>query len=104
MKKLALSAFLGASLFSISAFAGEWAGTISDSGCAAKHADASEKSQACVKSCIQNRGMAAVFVTDGKVLKFSDSSKDKIADHLGHKVTISGKLDGDTITVDSVKM
>jgi len=25
-------------------------------------------------------------------------------DHLGHKVTVTGKLDGDTITIDSVKM
>ena len=43
-----------------------------------------------------------MFVTDGKVIKIANA--DKVMDHLGHKVTITGKLDGDTVTIDSVKM
>jgi hypothetical protein len=27
-----------------------------------------------------------------------------VADHLGHKVTVTGDLEGDTVTIDSVKM
>ena len=103
MKKFAISFDLGASLFSFSAFAETWSGTISDAHCGAKHADASDKSKACVESCVKG-GAAPVFVSDGKVLKISEDSKDKVMAHLGHKVTLTGKLDGDTVTVDSVKM
>lgn len=100
MKRLAFSFILGAGLC---AFGGEWSGTISEAGCGLKHADASEKSVACVKKCVE-KGAAPVFVTDGKMLKISDDSKSKIMDHLGHKVTITGKLEGDTVSIDSVKM
>ena len=86
----------------LSAWAGEWKGTISDAKCGAKHADASDKSQGCVKACVKG-GSAAVFITeDGKVLKIHNA--DAVADHLGHKVTLTGKLDGDSVHVDSVKM
>ena len=98
MKKFAVG-FLALAL---SAVAAEWKGTISDAGCGKKHADASEKSQACVKKCVGG-GAAAVFVTeDGTVLKIHNA--DAVKDHLGHKVTVTGKLDGDSVHVDSVKM
>jgi hypothetical protein len=41
-------------------------------------------------------------VSDGKVYKVSN--QDKVVAHAGHKVTLSGTMDGDTIKVDSVKM
>jgi hypothetical protein len=94
---------LAASIFAVSAMAESWTGTISDSKCGAKHADASEKSMACVKACV-GRGGEAVFVVGDKVLKLDAASKDKITPHLGHKVMINGKLDGVTVTVDSVEM
>ncbi|HYP14755.1 MAG TPA: hypothetical protein VEQ63_12580 [Bryobacteraceae bacterium] len=99
MKKLTF-AF---ALLAVSAFAAEWKGTISDSGCGAKHADASEGSMACVKKCVGG-GAKAVFVSEGKVLKIDEASMDKVKEHLGHKVVLTGKLDGETVTVDSVKM
>ena len=94
---------LAASLFAVSAMAESWTGTISDAACGAKHADASEKSQACVKSCMK-RGGDAVLVVGDKVIKIDAASKEKIADHLGHKVVIDGELKGEAITVASVKM
>ena len=39
---------------------------------------------------------------DGKIYKIAD--QDKVTEHAGQKVTITGKMDGDTIEVDSVKM
>jgi len=93
--------FLVSSLFAVSSFAATMNGTISDSKCAAKHADASDKSMSCVKSCIKG-GASAVFVSDGKVYKIADASK--VAEHLGHKVTIQGTVDGDTVSIDSLKM
>ena len=97
MKKL----LLASSLFAVSAFAAEWKGTISDAKCGAAHADASEKSMKCVAGCVKG-GQAPVFVSEGKVFKLKDASK--VTEHLGHKVVLMGKLDGDTIDVSEVKM
>ena len=96
MKKFAFVA-----LFAACAFAGEWKGVISDAKCGAAHADASEKSMKCVNGCVKG-GQKAVLVSDGKVMQIAN--QDAVSQHLGHKVTVSGKLDGDTVTVDSVKM
>jgi hypothetical protein len=41
-------------------------------------------------------------VTDGKVYKIDDVGK--VQDHIGHKVTITGELKGDTVQVEIVKM
>jgi hypothetical protein len=55
----------------------------------------------CAQSCLR-RGAAAVLATDdGKIYKITE--QDKVKDSAGKKVTVSGKLTGDTISVDSVK-
>lgn len=98
MKKIA---FLF-SLFAASMFAAEMTGTISDAKCGKAHMDASEKSMKCAQACVKG-GKAAVFVTsDGKVLTIAN--QDKAVEHVGHKVTVDGKVDGDSITIDSLKM
>src|SRR5258708_4806022 len=99
MKKFAML-----SLFAMSAFAASWTGYVSDSGCGAKHADGSEKSMKCVSSCVKNKGAAPVLLVGDKVYKIDDASKDKVMDHLGHKVTVTGKMDGETVMIDSVSM
>ncbi|HUQ90050.1 MAG TPA: hypothetical protein VM120_00130 [Bryobacteraceae bacterium] len=99
MKKIAM-----VSLFAMSAFAASWTGYVSDANCGAKHADGSEKSMKCASACVKNKGAGAVLVVGDKVMKIDDASKAKVMDHLGHKVTVMGKADGDTITIDSVKM
>jgi hypothetical protein len=94
---------LGLSLaLALSAMAGEWSGYISDASCAAKQGAkvASASHAACAKSCI-GRGDAAVLVTeDGTVYKIAN--KDQVAEYAGQKVTISGNLSKDTITVAKV--
>lgn len=97
MKKLVLGLMATAGLM----MADSWQGTISDAKCGKGHADASEKSMKCVQGCVKG-GVAPVFVVGDKVLKIKNA--DKVMDHLGHKVTVTGKLDGDTVTVESVKM
>jgi len=84
--------------------ADSWSGFISDSMCGAKHTGADEKDAKCAQMCVKEHGADPVFVTDGKVYKFSADSKDKVMAHVGHKVTIDGKMEGDTITVSDVKM
>jgi hypothetical protein len=87
-------------LAAMSAFAADWTGYVIDKNCASKKEKWGDV--ACAQDCIK-KGAAAVFVTeDGKV--YTVSNQDKIKEHAGHKVTITGKMDGDTITVDEVKM
>jgi len=99
VKKLVISSAMALSLLSLSAFAETYNAYISDSKCAAKHA--ADMNAKCVQSCVKG-GASPVAVVGDKVYKLNDASK--VTDHLGHKVVITGKVDGDTMTVDSVKM
>jgi len=101
MKKfLAASALMA--FGSLSAFAGEWTGYIADSKC--KHVDGTQAHIDCTAKCIKG-GADVVFVTaDNKVLKIDKASMDKVTPHYGHKVTVTGKVDGDTLKVDTIKM
>ena len=100
MKKFLVSATL-LSMSAFSAFAGEWTGIIGDSKCAAAGKANAEAHADCAVKCVKG-GAAPVFVVGDKVYKISNT--DKVMDHVGHKVTINGNVEGDTITVDSVKM
>ncbi|MFN7924422.1 MAG: hypothetical protein U0Q16_30240 [Bryobacteraceae bacterium] len=82
---------------SLMALGAEWTGAISESGCGAKHANGG--AEKCVSGCVK-KGAAPVFVTDGKVIKIANA--EKVMDHLGKKVKLTGKLEGETVTVDSV--
>jgi hypothetical protein len=99
VKKIVFSSVMALSLFSLSAFAEEFNAYISDSKCGAKHA--ADMNAKCVASCIKG-GASPIAVVGDKVYKIDDA--DKVKDHLGHKVIITGKADGDKLTVDSVKM
>jgi hypothetical protein len=82
------------------ALAGEWTGYISDSKCGKAHNDGSDKSIACVRSCVKG-GMKPVLVSDDKVINIANP--DKIpADLLGKKVTLSGDLEGNAVTISTI--
>jgi hypothetical protein len=87
-------------LATVSGMAADWTGYIIDQACAGKKE--MRGNVACAQSCIK-RGSPAVLVTDeGQIYKIAD--QDKVKEHAGQKVTITGKMEGDTIKVDSVKM
>ena len=87
-------------LTTVSGMAADWTGYVIDQACAAKKE--MRGNVECAQSCIK-RGSPAVLVTDdGQIIKIAD--QDKVKEHAGHKVTITGKMDGDAIKVDSVKM
>ena len=88
-------------LFAMGAFSAEMTGVISDAKCGAAHEK--KLNEACVKKCVEG-GLAPVFVSDGKVYKINDASRDKVTDHLGHKVKVNGSVEGDTITIESISM
>jgi hypothetical protein len=86
-------------LASISAMAAEFSGYIIDKNCASKKA--MWGNEACAQSCMK-RGAPAVLATeDGKV--YAITEQDKVKALAGKKVTITGKAEGDTISVESVK-
>ncbi len=94
---------LGLSLWAASAFGATMTGYVSDAKCGKAHQDGSEKSVKCVEACVKG-GVAPVFISGDKMYKLDDASKEKVMDHLGHKVTVNGSVKGDTLTINSVKM
>jgi hypothetical protein len=96
MKRLLTASLLGLALFSCSALAEDLTGVFTCAKC--KHTEASDAN--CAKHCIKS-GVAAIFVTsDGKTLKVANP--DKIGDKVVEKVTVTGSVDGDTLTIESV--
>jgi hypothetical protein len=100
MKKvLAVFAFAA-----MSAMAADWTGYVVDASCAGKQGakSASDDHATCAARCIKGGAAAVLVNSEGKVFKIAN--QDKVTAHAGHKVTITGKMDGDTITVEEVKM
>jgi len=88
----------------MSAMAAEWTGYIVDASCAGKQGAkaASDAHAGCAERCIKGGAAAVLVDPDGKVYKIAN--QDKVTAHAGHKVTLTGKMAGDTITVDDVKI
>ena len=99
MKRIVLAFVLLLSLFAMTSWADEMTGYISDSKCGAK--GASDSHADCAVKCVKG-GAVPVFVSEGKVYKVSEPAK--VQDHVGHKVTITGTVKGDTVDVQEVKM
>jgi hypothetical protein len=101
MKKLSLVISLGA-IFATAGLSETLTGTVGDSMCGAKHEAASASDVACIKKCVKG-GASPVIISDGKVYQVSADSLAKVTPLLGAKVTVNGKLDGDTIDIASVQ-
>jgi hypothetical protein len=96
MKKLLV--VLG--LATMSAMAADVTGYIVDKNCSTKKEMLGD--EACAKRCL-GRGAPAVLATeDGKI--YTITNQDKVKDAAGKKVTVTGKIENDAITFDSVKM
>ena len=95
-------AFLSWSLFAFAASAAEITGYVSDAKCAKDPAKVeSDAHAACAQACAK-KGAALVFVSGGKVYKIDEQTK--VQEHVGHKVTITGNIEGETLKVDNVRM
>lgn len=96
MRKWILAGFV----FSVCGFADNWNGYIVDQSCASRKNMWSDSE--CVARCVR-RGSEVVLVTeDEKVYKIAnqDAVNKKF---YGKKVTVGGKMEGETITVENVK-
>jgi hypothetical protein len=104
---LALIAAVSMTSFaSVRAAAGTWTGSISDSGCGASHDAMTEHGKKgtdkkCTEMCLL-KGAKYVFVNEGKVLMIKNQDLADLKKYAGDRVTISGDLSGDTITVAKI--
>ena len=98
-------------LVSLSAFGAEMTGYISDTKCASDHAKSATAAEwihpkvfeTCAVQCVKDEGSTPIFLTsDNKVLKMDAASVAKAMPHLGHKVKVEAKVDGDTIKIESI--
>lgn len=76
-------------------------GWIVDDKCAAKGANAG--AEACTKKCLA-AGAKMVVVEDGDQKVLQVENPDALKGHEGHHVAVTGKVNGDSIKVDTVKM
>lgn len=91
-----------------SAFAanGTWTGTISDSACGASHAAMTEHGtkatdKQCTEMCLK-KGAKYVFVNGDKVLMIKNQNLADLKKFAGDRVTVTGDLTGDTITITKI--
>jgi hypothetical protein len=98
MKK-ALTLVALAAGFSYSAMAADITGYVIDQKCSSN--TAMRGNAACASKCIKDGSPAVLVTDDGKIYKLTDQAK--VIPHAGEKVSISGKMAGDTITVDTIK-
>jgi hypothetical protein len=102
---LAIAAF-GA----ITAAAGSMTGYISDTKCASANTKAGSAAEwiqpaafeSCVKQCVK-AGSPPVFLTpENKMVKIDAASMEKVMPMLGHKVTVTGKIDDGVLKIDTI--
>jgi len=100
-KRLALLAAVLLALC-LTAWAGgkSWTGTVSDSHCGTKHAEASDAAAGCVESCVKG-GAKYVLVADGKVYQLEP--QDKFKGKGGKTIKVTGEMKDMTITAASVE-
>ena len=99
-----LAAVALVSLLATASFAGDATtvnGWISDSKCGVKGAH--EGAAECTKKCL-GEGAKLVVVTDKDQKILTVKNPDALKGHEGHHVAVTGKVEGDSIQVDSAKM
>ena len=89
------------------AFAETWSGTLVDAHCSTK--DVAKHTKKCAMGC--KSGGYGIVLSDGKFVKFNEAGNTKAVAALEKttkeadlKATVSGKLEGETIAVDSINI
>ncbi len=96
-----LSSFAGAATMTMN-------GMISDGMCGASHAkmmemhkDTKMTDRDCTLACVKGGGKF-VFVSGGKVYNVANQNLAALTEHAGEAVSLTGNVEGDTITVSKV--
>jgi len=107
-KSFVLLVFLA--LITIPALGEKLTGYVSDEQCAASSSKAAKATdwinpkafESCAQKCVKN-GSPVVFVTeDNKVLKLDADSTQKASTHLGHRVSVTGKIENGTLKIEKI--
>jgi hypothetical protein len=96
---LAICLLLGPVAASAAATAGSWTGWITDDACGAKGNNAAHKD--CAEKCMKGGSKLVLYNSDDKKIYKLDK-QDVAKANIGHEVTVTGKVDGDAISVDSI--
>jgi hypothetical protein len=96
--KRGIALFALGSALALMAAAADFSGYIIDQNCSSK--SDMKGNEACARKCIKGGSPAVLLSNDDKVYKLDDQTK--ASEHAGHKVKVSGTLNGDTIKVDSI--
>ena len=85
-----------------------WTGTISDSACNRKHESGAENvptppDRDCTLDCVRG-GSKFVLVAADTVYQIANQDNKDLATHAGHKVTVTGEMKGNSITVSKIEM
>jgi hypothetical protein len=88
-------------LFAADTASETWTGWITDSHCAAKGANA-QHTKACAVKCAKDGGKVVFFNNGDKKLYDLDKT-DQALEHVGHEVSVTGKLAGNTIAVEKIE-
>ncbi|HEY8022304.1 MAG TPA: DUF5818 domain-containing protein [Thermoanaerobaculia bacterium] len=86
-------------LASLYADNGSWNGWITDDACGAKGAKAEHAD--CAKKCM-GKGAKLVFYNNADKKLYKLDKQDLAKEHIGHEVTVSGEVTGDSIAVASI--
>jgi len=86
-------------LAALRADSGSWNGWVTDDSCGAKGANADHA--ACAAKCMA-KGAKLVFYNNADKKIYKLDKQDVAKAHIGHEVTVSGELKGDTIEVASI--
>lgn len=80
-----------------------WTGWLADEKCAREGKAATDDHAGCAQGCVKG-GQPIVFVSETDKAVYTLDSLEKVQEHVGHKVTLEGTMDGTTIAVASVTM
>jgi hypothetical protein len=103
-RKVIASTLLFCALVTVSSFAEDLTGVITETKCGAAHKAGSEKDISCIKKCVKaDAGKLALLVGDNL---YTITNPEKATGHEGHTVTVTGKVDEDakTLTIDTLSM
>ena len=99
MKRFTAAAVLAFGV-STMAMAADFKGFVEDTNCASK--PAMKDDAECARKCIKGGSPAVLLTADAKVYKLDDQAK--AVEHAGHKVKVTGTLDGDIIKIESIQV
>lgn len=81
--------------------AGSWNGWITDDGCDPKNAT-DPKHKDCALNCVDTKGKHLVLYSTADKHIYVLDKQGLAREHLGHEVTVTGKLEGKRILVESI--